>query len=519
MAADDDAWSAGLAFGGSLTGDDSALYRLSAHHHTSNGYRDNPYLGREDTNGREETALRGRLSLASANDFSANLAFMYTSIDNGYDAFSLDNSYTMLSDKPGKDAQESIGGSLRLEWFTPGFATLTSITTLADSSIDFSFDADWGNDESWAPVTYDYTSVSDRNRQTISQEFRLASGDSDASDWLIGFYSLNLREDLQTVDIGEYYDPGYDFADSLDSRIASDYEATNVAMFGQVEHELTAKTRLGFGLRAERRMTNYDDNQGLTASPSESMWGGDISLSHDLSEALTSYLSLSKGYKAGGFNLGRVPDGQREFGKEELWNLEAGMKAELADSSVFLNASLFANRRDNQQVRISEQLDPGDPTTFVFFTDNVDSGESIGFEADLRWLPNDNWQLYANVGLLSTDIAGGRDQAHAPAYTAAVGGQYRHDNGWYGRVDMTARDAFYFDVSHDQSSEAYELVNLRIGYDANTWSVQLWARNLFDQQYAVRGFYFGNEPPDFPATLYTRQGDPRQVGLTLERRF
>jgi hypothetical protein len=32
----------------------------------------------------------------------------------------------------------------------------------------------------------------------------------------------------------------------------------------------------------------------------------------------------------------------------------------------------------------------------------------------------------------------------------------------------------------------------------------------------VRGFYFGNEPPDFPATLYTRLGDPRHYGITVK---
>jgi hypothetical protein len=35
----------------------------------------------------------------------------------------------------------------------------------------------------------------------------------------------------------------------------------------------------------------------------------------------------------------------------------------------------------------------------------------------------------------------------------------------------------------------------------------------------VRGFFFGNEPPDFPNTLYTRLGDPRQVGVTFEKKF
>ena len=151
---------------------------------------------------------------------------MYSNIDDGYDAFSLDNSYTMLSDKPGRDAQESLGASLRLDW--TGDLTVTSITALASSNIDFSFDADWGNDDSWFPVTYDYVSLSDRKRKTISQEFRFV-----ADQWLFGLYGLNLTDEILTVNLGDYYDPFYDFADSLDDTFGSDYEATNIALFGQ----------------------------------------------------------------------------------------------------------------------------------------------------------------------------------------------------------------------------------------------------------------------------------------------
>ena len=58
-----------------------------------------------------------------------------------------------------------------------------------------------------------------------------------------------------------------------------------------------------------------------------------------------------------------------------------------------------------------------------------------------------------------------------------------------------------------------------VGYESDDWRVHVWGRNLADEYYAVRGFYFGNEPPNFPATLYTRAGDRRHVGLTIERRF
>jgi outer membrane receptor protein involved in Fe transport len=532
-AGDDDATSLGMAFGGALDPDEKISFRLSAQKHESSGFRSNSYLGRDDTNGRDESAVRVRLRYEPSAALQADLSILYSDIDNGYDAFALDNSYSMLSDNPGQDAQHSTGASLRLEWSATDFMTLTSITALADSDIEFSFDADWGNDESWAPVTYDYASMSDRKRETVSQELRLASSDAGklfggTTDWLVGLYAQNLEDDLLTVNVGEYYDPLYDFADSLSDTFGSSYEATSTALFGQLDRDIGAATRLGFGVRIEHRSTDYVDTSALEAGPSETMWGGELSLSHDHSETLTSFVSLSKGYKAGGFNLGLVPPGRRDFGEEQLWSIEAGIKSSFADDALILNASVFHSRREDQQVRTSFQLVPGDPASFVFFTDNAAKGKTLGVEAELRWFPTDSWEAYVNLGLLDASFdefvaphgdLSGRGQAHAPRYTFSAGAAYRNTSGFFVRLDATARDGFYFDVSHDQKSNSYELLHARIGYESDSWLLSVWARNLLDKRYAVRGFYFGNEPPDFPDTLYTRPGDPRHVGITLEKRF
>lgn len=512
-AGDDDARSLAVAFGGAMNASESAMFRVSAQRFQSNGFRDNAFLDRNDTNGRDETALRGRARLALADDALVDVSLLYSRLDNGYDAFSLENSYTMLSDKPGRDAQESLGAAIRFEWPVFDDLTATSITSFADSSIDFSFDADWGNDQSWAPFTYDYVSISDRKRRTASQEFRLGT-----EQWLIGIYALNLADEIVTLNRGEYYDPFLDWADSLDDSFGSEYEATNLALFGQFDHERSAATTIATGFRVERRSTDYYDTAGLAAGPSETLWGGEVSVRHDFRDRSV-YATLSKGYKAGGFNLGAVPDGNREFGSEGLWTIEAGVKTMLPDQRLQMSAAVFHYRRIDQQVRTSTQLIPGDPASFVFFTDNVGAGEALGLEADVRWFPADEWELYASLGLIDATLQTGRAQAHAPPFTLAAGVSYQNPDGYFVRLDASAKDAFYFDVSHDQKSQAYRLFNMRIGYETEAWLAALWVRNLLDEPYAVRGFYFGNEPPDFPETLYTRSGDPRQIGITIERRF
>ena len=512
----DDTVAVGAAFGGALDARETLLLRVSAQQHESNGFRDNAFLGRDDTNGRDETSIRAGLTYSPSDRLEARLSLVYSEMDNGYDAFALDNGYTMLSDQPGRDAQESLGASVRWDVSMGGDAMLTSITSAADSDMRFGFDADWGNEDSWAPFTYDYTSDTDRSRRTLSQEFRYVR-----DQWLLGVYAMELSEGLLTRNLGTYFDPFFDFADSLDDTFGSDYEARNLAAFGQFDHAFGNAWTLSAGLRVERRTTDYSDSAGLESNPSESMWGGELSLRREHDGGSTSYITLSRGYKAGGFNLGPVPQDRRNFGAESLVTLEAGLKVPLAEESLRLDLALFTSRREDQQVRVSEQLVPGDPASFVFFTANAPgSSASYGVEANLEWRVAEAWEIYANLGLLHTELGdSGRAQAHAPEYTLAAGAVYRSPGGFFARLDLTARDAFYFDVSHDQRSNRSELASARIGYEGENWALHLWARNLFDQRYAVRGFYFGNEPPDFPDTLYVRLGDPRQLGVTIERRF
>jgi outer membrane receptor protein involved in Fe transport len=336
MAGGDALAAAGVAFGGPMNASGTVAGRLSLHRHSSDGFRRNTYLGRSNTNGRDESTVRGRLRFARGDDWQVDVAAVFADVDNGYDAFALDNSYTMLSDEPGSDAQRSVGASVRIEYSGLGDKTLTSISSFAASDIDFGFDADWGNAESWAPVTYAYVSSNDRARGTLSQEFRLQ-----ADDWVAGLYAMRLDDELETVNRGDYFDPFYDWADSLDDRFKSDYAATNFAAFGQYDLEPSVRTRLSAGIRFERRTTEYIDSSGLETGPSETMWGGELTLSHDLGSSASGYVTVSKGYKAGGFNLGIVPDDRREFRAEELWNLELGIKASLLDDALRINAAFI----------------------------------------------------------------------------------------------------------------------------------------------------------------------------------
>jgi len=531
-AAGDSTLAAGVAVGGPVAGRETLAYRVSAHRYAGDGFRHNPYLGRTDTNGRDETSLRGKLTWSHGDDWSFRLNAMHVDIDDGYDAFAIDNSLTMLSDRPGRDAQRSTGAAFRADWHATDAMTVTSLTSYADSRIEFGFDADWGNPDSWAPYTYDFVSDSRRRRETASQEFRIGSArGSDAArvvDWLAGVYLQRLDEELLSTSQGVYVDPFFDFESELDTALTSRYEAVNAAAFGQAGFAIGARGELTFGVRLERRTTDYTDSEGLAVGPGESMIGGELGYTLQLSDETGIYAALSAGYKAGGFNLGPVPEGRRAFDQERLWSAETGLRSAMAGGRLLASASVFYSLRRDQQVRSSFQLVPNDPSSFVFYTDNAARGSNRGLEADLRWIPSDAWEFRAGIGLLDarfdefeSELVGleGRAQPHAPRHTLALGASYRHPGGLFARMDVNSRAGYYFDVSHDEQAEAATLGHARLGYEAERWAVQLWAKNLFDEVLAVRGFYFGNEPPDFPNELYVRRGDPRQVGITIDARF
>jgi outer membrane receptor protein involved in Fe transport len=536
-AGSDDTSALGAAVGGPIG--DEVGYRASLHRYRSDGFRKNVFLGRDDTYGRDELAARGKLFWTPSDRLDIDFAGLYVDVDNGYDAWAIDNGFNTYSDKPGRDAQRSVAGSVRVHAALDS-VDIVSITGAADTDATFSFDADWGNDAYWAPFVYDFITTNDRERRTYNQEVRVLSKPgaiAGRGDWLVGVYALDLEESNDHLDLGIYADPvcGSVCDLVLDNPVRSAYDATNVAVFGEVRFDVAERVELTAGLRAERRSASFADSADNRFDPDDDMLGGELALTWRLDGGRSTYVRLARGYKAGGFNValagvdfGTIDNGnltreEIEFDPELLTSIESGFRYGSPDGGVHVDVGAFYARREDQQIKVPMQLRLGDPSSFLFVTANAERGEHYGIEATADWRATERLQLSAALGLLHTKIERfslfpdieGREQAHAPGYTYSIGAEYRTPSGWWGRVDVSGMDAFYFDYGHDQESRPYSLANVRVGRDWDAWSVSLWARNVFDEDYAVRGFYFGNEPPDFLPTLYTRLGDPRHYGITL----
>src|SRR5690606_25247833 len=125
----------------------SSRWRLSLHRQRSDGFMHTAYLNR-DTNDRDELTGRAKWRWEPSAGTRVDFTVLHADLQNGYDAWAIDNSRTTLSDRPGEDSQKATGASARLtssDWLSN---TLTVIASYADSRSVNSFDADWGNSQS-----------------------------------------------------------------------------------------------------------------------------------------------------------------------------------------------------------------------------------------------------------------------------------------------------------------------------------------------------------------------------------
>jgi iron complex outermembrane recepter protein len=505
--------------------DGSAGWRIAAQRFRSNGFRRNVYLGREDTNGYDESTLRGKLAWQPVPGLRAALTLLYADLDNGYDAWSVDNSLVTRSNQPGRDAQRSGGAALRLH-YQGTHGELLAVSSGSDSHIDYSFDGDWGNDTYWgANAPYDYFEQHLRERRNAAQDVRYIAAPAmlrfGSLRPVVGAYVSRLHESDQQFDA---WNDQYSGAGS--SLLDSHYTATNRAIYGSLELRRRERESWQLGLRAEQRRSDYADTADQPFPPSrDAMLGGNLSWSHRASVSRQYYATLARGYKAGGYNIGAQFDpALRRFRAETLWNVELGTRGERAAQRLSYQADLYLMRREHLQVYNSRQLNPNNPLTYVFFTANAAHGENLGFESELHWRPVARWQFDGTLALqrtryLSYDLPGaalpGRAQPFAPGYQVSTAAAWQHPQGVFARLDLSAQGRFYFSASHDQQAGARVLCNVRAGWRRGAWSASVWVRNLLDRRYAVQGFYFGDEPPDFPTKLYLQNGDPRQLGLTV----
>ena len=512
--------------------------RVALQRYTSDGYYTNTYLHNNHVDGFDENTARLRWHLEPSDTLTADVALLRVAIHDGYDAFSINNHRLTQSDQPGQDAQTSTGASINVRYLLKSNLSLTAIASVVDTPMTYSYDGDWGNASEWAPYVYVSSDTQSRHRTTRNLEARLAHDSATNMRWIVGVYALSLRESLQESIYTLYQDPTSDYSPPASvSSTDSHYNAVSRAVFGEIDQPLSARLTLCGGLRLEQRTVSYHDtalasDAALTThafSPKDTLWGGNLALNLQASTHAMLYTLISRGYKAGGFNLSDgLPVNELMFQPETDLNLEVGYKY-TASTQLHFDTALFYTHRSALQLLTGTQLQPSDPSSFVYYTGNAATGFNYGLESQFDWRYSERWTVGGMLGLLQTRYSGfiqnglrlpDRALPHAPPWQAALHLAYADPRGRFARIDVTGVGGFYFDMPPTPTtSTPYALVNARLGMEQPRWSLALWGRNLLNKDYAVRGFYFGVVPPDFNNATYTQLGPPRTVGLTFTIRY
>ena len=521
---------------------DDLFIRLSGSYNYIDGFRENITRNISNTNKREELFSRMKLNFIPNKKFKFLATFIYSDLNNGYDAWAPNNNtnFKTYSDDNGLDSQTSYGYSLRSNFY--GQYDFTLISSFTKTDLVHSYDSDWGdslywaNNHDWSPESfpdsyylYKYFDQNNKNRSNFTHELRASFG-----PLLLGIYYKDLNEKDQAM--GWLFD-----GEATDA--TSDFQFKAVAGYAQYRHNFSTLFNFKANFRIEQNNYYYNGlSQGYNENwekvyldsvqfkTNDRMVGFRAAFTYNKNISTNYFSTFSQGYKSGGINqqpyLSNI---NRTYDPEYVRSFEFGLKQKT--NKYRSNFTLFLNNRINQQVSVSSQQDEGNPNSFLFYTANAGSGKNFGIEFDHSHDLITFLSFNTSIGILKTwvdkfsyitangkNYGGGREAAMAPTLMGSFGFNFSILN-LYIVTNTSYKSEYYFSDSHNNISKPYSLTNITIGKSYKKINVKLWAKNIFDRRYPVRGFYFGLIPPEFENKLWLSYGDPRQLGLTIDYKF
>lgn len=601
--------------------EDKLAVRLVGSHHKRDGFIEDSVTG-ADYNDRDRTSIAGKvlfeptsnLSFLLKADYSKQdesccqlvrltnpsssaLVGLLSSLANGVGAsYPTDPNpearLTSINIKPVVDTEDK-GISLTTEWAW-GEVDVKSITSYRDfynltyNDVDFS-----GADIVRQGVTLD--------AQQFSQEFQF-NGRFDGLfagvDWLVGAYyadeEIFYHEKVSTgASVGPY------FSALINSTVGALYPAVEngfgadatqdgqtFAIFTHNIIDFSERVHGAVGLRYTDETKDVVSNPffnvgpttlpfsglGLPFSPhhpydqtfTDDAVTGSVSLTYDWTDAINTYVSYSRGFKSGGFALGReaagpvylnnatcsdsgtiafaavpgIPDiyacdpKDPSFDSETADSYELGWRSILADGSLLLNVTAFYTEYSNLQLNQFDGLG--------FVISNAGSATTQGWELEGQWVtPVDGLTLSTNVSWI--DAVFGDEVGSLASGEPAVGGQNVGGSPkWSGSLtanyERRLNDTldFYafgtYSYAGDQRSAiarlgtdgsplitpGSDLINLGAGLQfQNGLEVSVYCRNCTDE-------FVEAERSSAVAQSNAREtylGNPREYGITVRKTF
>ena len=486
-----------------------------------------------------------------------------------------DTSLPVRVNNPGVNERDMLSFSLKLEW-EGGYGSFTSITAYDDleellTGDQFSF---LSREESFLNVetsgfgdfirfltgqaVVDLSQTQFLDTDSLSQEFRFASPTEQPVRWIVGAYGISTDRYISTgnqIDLGNGVFPVYrDPRPSVFTNGMTDpspqlglledaQDNFAWAVFGEVAWDLSDTFEAAVSLRYDedtRENTTlteppHGDFTGIQIVPGtvrEETWSDlqpKLTLRYTPNDDVTVYGGYSRGFRSGGFNQSGVGLAVPEPGIEDLFDeqiadtYEVGVKSVFAGGRIFTSLSAFYTDFEGAYFFF---FDPGTSTQNL---GSIPETEYMGFEFEGNAQFNDYLSGYFGLGYTDSEIKQAADPAdvgnQAPLvseYTINLGGVFRYPMEVFGmntdgvvRIDYQKIGDTWWDPGNLSVRSPVDLVDVRIGLDLeDNWSLMLWARNAFDEEYNSEF-----SPGPAPGAHFLFKAPPRRYGVSFIKHF
>jgi iron complex outermembrane recepter protein len=425
--------------------------------------------------------------------------------------------YNALGDLNDFELEREKGASLQLEQDAEIFR-IVNIVSYRHTEVGYFLDQD---DTPLVAADLDLPSIA----HDWTEELQIHSLDSSRIKWLLGGFFFDAYAAYTPVNIN-------------DGAVAiSDYQKTrSPAGFGQATIPLIADTNFTAGLRYTSEHQSFsgttflgDTNLGTFPSSqtfSKTTWR--LALDHHFTSDIMAYLSANRGFKSGGYNMITVA-GTDSFLPETLDAYELGIKSEILDHRVRMNAAAFWYNYKNIQIEV--------PIAGGTTTVNGPKARIKGLEGEIDAKPIEPLTLSAGVTLLdgkytnypgalsigsegqsSVIDATGHYTVASPKATANLSAAYliRLPTGKL-EPSVSARydDGYFFYADNRLAQPTYTVVNATLTWYSldDRWNVQAWGKNLNN------ALYYEGRSEQGGLGDAQRQAPPRTYGVTLRMKF
>ena len=351
---------------------------------------------------------------------------------------------------------------------------------------------------------------------------------------------LLFWDDFDTSVIALFGELSYDLNDAMELSLALRWDQED----REVSNKVPAVTASGLNINTLDGMGNPGPinpayNSNLDPIPDRSRTFNQLqpklTWRWTANDNVNLFASYGIGFRSGGFNSigsaallefwfntqgtgnpGDLVDAQLiisdEYEKEVSQAVELGLKTQWLDNRLRVNASLFNTEVDDNQFF---EFFAG-PFGILRVVTTIDEMYIRGLEADFAWQATDALSVYGGFGLLDSEIeenrnrplSVGNDVPQAPDRTYNLGFQFdwpvssasnlfvRTDwqyigDTWFhtlqGEETPTIWQVFFFPGINQNFSkskrDAYDTLNLRVGYETENWSITAWGRNITDEEY------------------------------------